>query len=86
MSRIIIVIIKRMEMPSGLDISSLKFVGVSATASPVIDGLMNIRLIKKITETTFAINSEVFILFIHVAKPGFIFFVFSVNYIHKYVS
>lgn len=47
-----------MAIPRGL--ASVDFASVNATA-PVIDGAENAKLIRRIAETMFAMNSEVFI-------------------------
>ncbi len=83
MSKAITAIMNITAKPSGLD--KFSFVSVGATANPVIEGLINKKLIRKIAETMFNTNVDVLMLFIDICEPGFILFVFSLYNIHKYV-
>lgn len=59
MSKASVVIMKISAKPKGLTNSMLSLVG--ETANPVMDGLINVKLIIRIAETMFSMNNDVFI-------------------------
>ena len=81
-SKVIVVTMKIRAKPIGLAGFILSLVG--ETAKPVIEGSLSKILRRAIIDTPFSTKTQVFMVYLlTISKPTFIFFVFSVYYVHK---